>query len=72
MKNRVFATGALDQDDTRTGYVIGMVGSEFALVQFEHPKPSQRLIAIRDMLAWTFYADNAAAEAALAALGASL
>ena len=64
MKNRPFTM--LDaKGNLAHGQVIGMVGSEFALVDFYQPT-QQKLVPVRDMLAWTFYPDSVAALAAIA------
>jgi hypothetical protein len=64
MKNRPFTT--LDAKGNLTyGQVVGMVGSEFALVDFYQPA-QQKLIPVRDMLPWTFYSTDLEALAAIA------
>jgi len=63
MNNRPFIAFDAEGHVERYGNVVGMVGSEFALV---HVADTLKLVPIRDMLAWTFYDDNAAASAALA------
>jgi hypothetical protein len=55
MKHRVFAAGPIGHEGSKTGYVLGMVGNDHALVQFEYPDVSQRLVAVREMLDWHFF-----------------